>query len=277
MNIFSAPPLPAGGGPESRDDAANAKYLQEVEDSVVSLFTDNDYKPFLRFSRRIVRKRPDLIHRAIDNDHSDLLCRFIPGSQVDLFQPQNELGESALLHAVRRLRLDVVSKLLERKQVAQLFNDTNNYRQNILHMAAMQPSSEPILNLLIDYCLGKAIDIGKTFDTVDEDGYTPLQLSIMHNNLPAVRMLLNHCDKTAVKMYDGHRENLVHLAVRYGNVAMLEHLLHVDELSNQDTGANSSITPIELARSIKRKEMVEYLSRILPPSEFDRIAGVSVD
>ncbi|CAF4159896.1 unnamed protein product, partial [Rotaria sordida] len=48
----------------------NQQLLDKLSGHIVTLFTDNDYKPILRFCRPFIQKRPELLHIAIKNNHS---------------------------------------------------------------------------------------------------------------------------------------------------------------------------------------------------------------
>ncbi|UJR23123.1 hypothetical protein I4U23_026144 [Adineta vaga] len=146
-------------------------FLNMIADSIENLFSNNDLKPFLRLCRSFIRQKPHLLHQAIDNNHSDLLTKFIPGTNLDLFYPKNHLGESVLLHAVRLNRLGVVKALLERQNSDKLVNDVTNDGQNILHIVAKNKDSKEMLDVLIDYFDKEAIDIKGRFDNDDNTSF----------------------------------------------------------------------------------------------------------
>ena len=64
-------------------------------------------------------------------------------------------------------------------------------------------------------------------------------------------------------------DNLIHLAVRYADLTMLKYLLNEGQLIEQGNQSNLSMTPIELARSMKHDDMVEYFKEIYPQPEID--------
>jgi ankyrin repeat protein len=133
----------------------------------------------------------------------------------------------------------------------------------------MNTDLDEILDLLIHHLREKSINIQENFDHVDEDNRTPLQLAISNNNLPATRYFLKYCNKNVYDTNNNTGDNLIHLAVRYSDLTMLKYLLNEGNLSEQGTQTNLKMTPIELARSIKRDDMVKYLNELYPQPEFD--------
>jgi ankyrin repeat protein len=169
--------------------------LDKLADGIASLFSNKDFIPVLRICRPFIRKRPELLHQAIDNNYSDLVSTFVSVAGIELLQHKNQFGETVLFHAARLNRVDIVEALLERKNSEELIEDTNNKNQNIFHILALNKNSDLILNLFIDYLLKKSINIQKKFDHVDIDNHTPLQLAIKNYNLSATRHFLKYFDK----------------------------------------------------------------------------------
>jgi ankyrin repeat protein len=231
-----------------------------------SLFVDNDYKPFFRMCRLNIRKNPEFLHTAIRNNYSELLSKFIPVAGKELMQKKNQDGETVLLHAARLNRLPMVKVALERKESDQLLEDIDNKGRNIFHILALTTNSDEILNLIIDYLLKKSIDIFKKFDQMDDDNYTPLQLAVLNNNLPVIRRLLKYFDKNKSN-HTG--ENLIHLAVRHGDLTILKYLLNEGQLIEQGNRTSLTMTPIELAQSLNHTDMVNYLKELYPQPEIN--------
>jgi len=94
----------------------------------------------------------------------------------------------------------------------------------------LNKNSDLILNLFIDYVLKKSINIQEKFDHIDIDNYTPLQLAIKNNNLPATRHFLKYFDKN---IYKKSNDNLIYLAVRYADITMLKYLINEGQLNQQ--------------------------------------------
>ena len=241
----------------------------QLQRTVTALFADNDYKPLLILSRAIIAMIPTLLHSAISNNHSDLLTKFIPIAKSPLLQHENELGDTALLHAARLNRLDVVRVLLERKDIDQLLDDQNGRNENIFHILASNSDSKEILDLLMEYLNRQSIDIGEKFDDVDDDNHTPVQLAIMNNNLVATRHLFKHSKKDRYETGEHTGDNLIHLAVRYGDLAMLKYLLDEGQLTDLGNLSNKVMTPCELARSMQLDDIVGYLSEMYPQPASD--------
>jgi ankyrin repeat protein len=196
--------------------------LAILADSIESLFVNNDFTLFLRICRPFIRKRPQLLHNAIDNNHSDLIPKFIPIASIDLLREKNQLGETVLLHAARLNRVDVIKALLEKENSHKLLDDIiEDKKQNIFHVLALNTNADEILDLLIKHLLKSSIDIQEKFDHVDQDNHTPLQLAISHNNLSATR----HLSKYFSNNVHSTSDHLVHLAERFGDLRMLKYLI----------------------------------------------------
>ncbi|CAF4287950.1 unnamed protein product [Adineta steineri] len=134
----------------------------------------------------------------------------------------------------------------------------------------MNKDAEEICDLLIEDLVKKSINIEEKFGNVDEDNHTPLELSIINDNLPITRYLLKYFNKNLRRTTDDTADNLIHLAVRHSNLAMLKYLLNEGELKEHGNQTNLTMTPIELAQSLKHDDMVKYLNEIYPQSEFHK-------
>ncbi|CAF0934836.1 unnamed protein product [Adineta steineri] len=241
---------------------------EKHEENIATLFTTNSFTPLLRICRSTIKKQPHLFHTAIENNYSYLLSQFIPIATLELLQLTNQLGETVLLHILRLNRLDIFKILLEKKRFAELIDAVNNKKQNTFHILALNKDAEEICDLLIEYLMKKSINIEEKFGNVDEDNRTPLELSIINDNLPITRYLLKHFDKNVCQTTDDTGDNLIHLAVRHSNLAMLNYLLNEGELKKHGNQTNLTMTPIELAQSLKHDDMVKYLNEIYPQPDF---------
>ena len=67
---------------------------------------------------------------------------FISVAGIELLQQKNQFGETVLLHAARLNRVDIVKALLERKNSDKLLEDTNDKKQNIFHILALNTDSD---------------------------------------------------------------------------------------------------------------------------------------
>ena len=236
--------------------------MQKLNESIEQLFVNNDYQPILRTCRSHVQKRPKLLHNAISHGYSDLVSTFVPIAGMKLMQEKNEHGETVLLQAVRLNHLNIVRAVLRRKESEILLEDTNNKRQNLFHILASNACSSEILDWIIDYLLEKSIDIDKKFDHNDADHYTPLQLAIFHNNLSMIRVFLKYFNTNVSQTSGDIQDNLVHLCIRYGELPLLKYLLEEGQMIEQSQQSNSLMTPLELAQSINRVDMAEYLAAV---------------
>ncbi|CAF0859911.1 unnamed protein product [Adineta steineri] len=177
--------------------------LDKIADSIELLFTTNNFTPLLRICRLFVQKQPHLFHTAIENNYFYLLSQFIPIVSLKLLQQKNELGETILLHTLRLNRLDILKILLEHKKFYEPLYDVNNKKQNIFHILAMNKDAEEICDLLIEDLVKKSINIEEKFGNVDEDNHTPLELSIINDNLPITRYLLKHFNNDTSMINNG--------------------------------------------------------------------------
>lgn len=249
----------------------NAQQLMDkLSDCVDSLFSNHDWKPLLRICRTYVKGRPEILHNAISHNYLDLLTKFIPIVPIDLLQMKNESDETILHHAVRLNHVDIVELLLEKKDVDRLLENLNGKQQNVFHIIAMNANSEETLKLLIDHMLKKSINISEKFDHVDHDNHTPLQLSIINNNIAATRHLVKYFDKMVCETNDDTGDNLIHLTVRYSDLTMLKYLLEDNVLIEQGNQSNLTMKPIELARLMTRNDLVEFLNEKYGQSEIDK-------
>jgi ankyrin repeat protein len=166
--------------------------LDKLAESVASLFCNEDFRPTLRICRPFIRNRPELLHAAISNNHSDLVPKFIAIATIDLLREKNQLGETTLLHAARLNRIDIIRAILKKQNSDKLLEDINDQGQNVFHLLALNNNSDAILHLMINHLLKNSIDIQEKFDHVDADNQTPLQLAISNNNLLAIDHLLKY-------------------------------------------------------------------------------------
>lgn len=241
--------------------------MNKISDATQSLFSNNDFKSILRICRPFIQKRPELLHSSISNNHSDLLSKFIPIAPIDLLKKTNEFGETILLHAIRLNRTTVVKNILDKENSDKLLDDTNDREQNMFHILAMNTNSQELLDIIIDYLMNKAVNISLKFDYADSDNHTPLQLAILNKNIPVTSCFLKYFNKTLCETNDNSGDNIIHFAVRYADLTMIKLLLDDKELMEQGNQSNLTMTPLELARSLKHNDLVEYIQKIYYQSE----------
>jgi ankyrin repeat protein len=243
--------------------------ITKLAASIQSLFIDNDYSPFLRLSRSFLKKSPELIHNAIINNHTDLLLKFIPIASINILQQRNQLGETVLLHAARLNRTEIMKALLERNNADILLEDIDAKDNNIFHIIALNSTSSDILDLVIHHLLGKSIKIQDKFDQSNQDHFTPLQLAITKNNLLVTKSFFKHFNTNVYQTENFTGDNLIHLAVRYGDLTMVKYLIEEGKLIEQSKQSNLQMTPSELAQSLKRDDIIQYFNEIYPQREID--------
>ncbi len=243
--------------------------MNALATSIESLFINNDYNPFLRLCRAFLKKSPEFIHNAIENNHSDILLKFIPVATLSILQQKNQLGETVLLHATRLNRTEIIKSLLEYKDSETLLKDMDAKDNNIFHIIALNLNSSEILDLLINYLLKKSINIQQDFDCFNQDHLTPLQLSIYKNNLLVTKSFLKYFNTNIHETKNLTGDNLIHLAVRYGDLTMIKYLIEEGQLREQGNQSNLKMTPSELAQSLKLDDIIKYFNEIYPQQEID--------
>ena len=241
--------------------------METLTNSVRSLFVDNDYELFFRACRSTLTKYPELIHDAIEKNHLELLLKFIPTCLTRILQQTNELGETAFLHALRLNRFEIIQELSKKEKFKDLLETTDKQKNNIFHIIALNSIPLETIDFLIDHLTKNSINIPERFDRVNLDNWKPLQLSIYKNNLVATKSFLKYFPTDIHETKTG--DNLLHLAVRYGDLPMVQYLTETGGLIEQVKQSNMHMTPKELAVSLQHHDMVEYFNEILPPQEVD--------
>ncbi|CAF3337011.1 unnamed protein product [Rotaria sp. Silwood1] len=247
----------------------NEKLIEKLYAATELLFLNNDYTPLLRICRSFVKKRPQLLHDALIKNHSDLLLKFIPIASIDILQQKNELNETFLLHALRLNRIEIIQALLERNNSEELIEYIDEKRNNIFHLITSYSISSEALDLLINYLHEKSISIQEKFDYVNQDYQTPLQLAICNNNLLVTKSLLQYFNTNIHEIKNRTGDNLIHLAVRHGDLAMVKCLIEEGKLIKQGNQSNLTMTPSELARSLKHHDIMKYLNETYPQEDID--------
>lgn len=213
-----------------------------------------------------IKRRPELFHHAIAENYSQLITSFAPVAGTELLQQKNELGETPLLHGVRLNRAAFIQALLKRPNTDELLDELNQHAENIFHILARNSDASETLELIIDHLVKRSIDIGERFDHVDSGQQTPLQVAICSQNLRATRLLWNYSSKEVLQKQG---ENLIHFTVRHGDLLTLKYLLEEEGLMEQGNRTSLTMTPFELAKSLERADMVEYLGGIYPQPEIE--------
>ncbi|CAF1188012.1 unnamed protein product [Adineta ricciae] len=263
----------AGKNKDSSDEIIKALFT-----SFETLFLENDYTSLLRIGRSFIRKNPQIMHEAISRNHSDVLSKFIPVASIEILQLKNEsLGENTLLHALRLNRIEIVKILLHKTGADVLMKETDNMQNNIFHIMACYTTSVEILDLMIDYLLEKSFPIQETFDHRNHESRTPLQLSVVKNNLLITKKILQYFDTSIHEVQNHIGDNLLHLAVRHGDLDMVEYLIEDGKLDQLLNHSNLAMTPIELAQSLHRDDITAYLRQICPLQQIFADSGSSSD
>lgn len=243
--------------------------MNTLSNSIKSLFIDNDYNTFFRICRSFLRKSPNILHTAIINNNVDVLSKFIPVSSMEFLQQKNQSGETVLLHALRLNRLKIVKILLENENSKTLIKDTDEKNNNIFHIIALNSISLDMMKLLYNYLTKDSINIQEHFDKMNQDKLRPIQLSITKNNLSITKIFCKFFDKNIYQTKDYTGDNLIHLAIKYADLNMIKYLIEDENLFEQGKECNFKMKPIDLAKSLKRQDIIEYLQKIYPQDNIE--------
>jgi len=243
--------------------------MNALATSIESIFLNNDYDSFFRICRSFLKSSPELLHGAIDNNNLDVLLKFIPTALISILQKKNERGETALLHALRLNRLEIIQALLKNEKSEILLESIDGNDNNIFHIIALNSIPLETIDFLIDHLLKNSIDIRQKFDNFNQDHWTPLQLAIFKNNFLATKSFLKHFQTNIHETKNLTGDNLLHLAVRYGDLTMVQYLIENGQLIEQVKQSNLQMTPSQLAQSLQRNDMVKYFNEIYPQQEID--------
>lgn len=231
---------------------------------ISAVFINNDFDDFYRLCRGQLREKPELLHTAIENNNIDVLIKSIPLSLNSILRLKNSNGETALLHAIRLNRIEIVQAILNKSKSEPLINDVDSEENNIFHLIALHFKSLEIFNLLIRYFEQNKISIQNTFDRPNKDQFTPLQLTVLKNNQIIMKLYLKHFRRDICRTKDLTGDNLVHLAVRYGDLDMIKYLVENEDFNQLANQSNFKSTPKQLAQLLKRDDIVEYFEEKYP-------------
>ncbi|CAM2705369.1 unnamed protein product [Rotaria socialis] len=245
---------------DSTVEDVNDTLITALKKAFISFFSRNDNKFFLRLGRSFIEKQPEILHDALKNNQSSHLIEFIQVARIDILQQKNEHNETFVLYAVRLNRVDVIQALLERKNSEKLIDDMDEKKNNIFHFVALYSKSSEIPDLLIQYLLDKSIPIQAKFDQCNQNHQTPLQLAICEKNLSVTKSIFKHFNTNVHQTKDLTGDNLVHLAVRKGDLTTVKYLIEEGKLLDQGNQSNLTMSPIELAKSLKHDDIVKYLN-----------------
>lgn len=243
--------------------------MEKLALSVESIFLRNDYNDFFRVCRAFLLKSPQLIHRALDNHHFDLLLKFLPTSLNEILQKTNDHGETVLLHALRIDHLPIIQAILTKKKFETLLDAIDQNQNNLFHIIVLNSISSETIQWLLEHFYQHSINIPERFDQVNADHWTPLQLAIQKNNLRATKYFLPYFRTNICQTKNATGDNLIHLAVRYADLDLLKYLIEDGKLIEQGNSSNLSMNPVELARSLKHENMVEYFKQIYPEEDVE--------
>ena len=241
--------------------------MEKLASSIESIFLRDDYHDFFRVCRAFLLKSPQLIHRALDNQYFDLLLKFLPTSLNEILQKTNDHGETFLLHAIRLDHLKIIQAILTKKRFEVLLDATDNHQNNLFHIIALNSISSETIQWLVDHFHEHSIDIVKRFDHTNDDHWTPLQLAIQKNNLLATKHFLPYFQTDVSDTKNSTGDNLIHLAVRYGDLNLVKYLIEDGKLIEQGRFSNLIMNPVELARSLQHDDMIDYFERIYPEED----------
>jgi len=241
--------------------------MNKLRDMTTSLFVNQDEKPLLLICRPFIKEHPEMIHRALENNDEDRLMKYLPLAPVPVLQYRFEGKETFLFHAIRLNRLNLVRTLCENlkaENFEKILEDLDDHKNNLFHLLVSDPKRIELLDLIIEKVLEKKISIGEKFDRINDENLTPLQTAIQRNNREATQRLLKYFKTNVFHSTDNSGDNLLHLAVRHGDLSLVKCLIEDGNLMKQGEESNFVQTPIDLARELNRTEMIEYFRTIYP-------------
>lgn len=133
---------------------------------------------------------------------------------------------SRLVSAINRRDITLLKNLLAQKEFRARINDTNNYNDTMLHLAAAQEDLE-VIKILVDN--------GADISAINSSRQTPLYIAVTKNNLPMVALLVTSETFTDTINYDGKT------ALHYALVSSRIHTAIIDLLLSR----KSSIETLE--------------------------------
>ncbi|CAF0791042.1 unnamed protein product [Didymodactylos carnosus] len=256
---------------QSRDTQQNArmsdKFLDNLTSSFRNLLVENDATPLFKCARVLIFKREEnLLEKAILNGHIMLAKQLIKVTPVDILKRKNECGETVLLVAGKLNNKDLIASLLEKH--LDLVNDIDNKNNNLFHILAAVDDDKAYNTIeFVFNSLKQQESINVTsFDKENSEHLTPLQLAILHHNLNCVKLFVSNGNFNADVRDQSTGDNLIHMVVRNSDdLSTLTYL--VNDLHLNGENINFKMTPYELAKSLNRTNICNFLSKKYPTYE----------
>ena len=152
-------------------------------------------------------------------------------------------GVTPLMIAASNDKLQAVKYLLKQGADPSL---QDNKGCNVLHCASLGGNTE-VIELMLTHVL--------SIDSRSKEGVTPLMIAAGNDKLQAVKCLLKQGADPSLQDTTGW--NVLHHALRSGNVAIMEEILsHENDIESRN---NSGETPLMLAQIYGNSEVVAYL------------------
>ncbi|KAI6171397.1 Alpha-latrotoxin-Lt1a-like protein [Aphelenchoides bicaudatus] len=188
-------PLHFSGG------AGNVEVLQQLisrRDVDINAKTENGWSP---------------LHFAIALRKNKTALKLLSKESIEI-NGQTTDTKLTPLHLASLNSLPDVFDRLFRLDAQTNIRDNRNF--TALHYAAMFSD---------DYILKKLLTFNEKIDAVGENGLTPLQVAVMHQNLKAIRFLLNQNPPAAINIKTQTGKTALHLAATFNNASIVSELI----------------------------------------------------
>lgn len=238
--------------------------INKLSEMTEALFGRGDEKPLLRICRPFIKKQPGILHRALENGHDDILMKFLPLAPLEVLHHRDQQNGTLLFHALRLNRVNIVKEILNNRFFSNIVTDTDADGNTLFHLFILQQNGTELLDLVLTKLSNTEFVIQEKLDRCNGQGYTPLQLAIRHNNLAAVQRLIK-CFRTDTCYHQDHsQDNLLHLAVRHGDLSLVKYLIEEAHLSELGEESNLTMTPVKLAESLEKEDVIDYFRHCYP-------------
>jgi len=171
------------------------------------------------------------------------LASFILSKRKTNLEHLNESNYTVLMIAVKNGITEFLDMLI---QYQVNINQKNFYGNTALHIAT------ECFNLGIVLIL---LNNGSYIDNKNNDGFTPLILTIIFNQSLLSSFLINSCAN--LECFDNYGHNALYFAIKYNNSEILNYLIHKG--CNLDIRYEDNYTPLMIAVYFKSNECIELL------------------